>query len=701
MSQFFNQAQMKQKLFGSLGVSGTMKFKIVWNADPTIHGFYIMSYTPPAVSVSPYPNTYMKFAMFHSGCPHVKINISKDTSAELSVPYIGETPYIPLLWENNWISAKQVGYLNLIPIVGPESSTFPISVSYSIYFAIEDAKTFGESGLLPSVQMASMFGQAAGQVAEAIKKSKIVSSTAGKISDNLLANDNNNVGGWLSRTAGWLAGGASKVLDLFGWSKPTSVLPVQPVASLPMMDVMTADQTFTGVKFSNNLDAEVKPIDLDGNGKDMMIIKNMMRDEIVPFEAFHGILRMTKTQPVGTLLGYYDYNYRSWYQSATDPYNPAVTWNAMNHYGFLSRIFRFWRGSHILSLHMVATKFHSGRIRMIYSPLSVSGDRQAEMYDNMSYTYSWVIDISDPTTWQVTVPFVSLNPWKKSDESAGRIYFYVENVLIAPDNVAQGIYIIGSAMPGTDLEFATPSLASYGEETHTPWQIYYQPPTLDEPINNTLNLVPDKLPTVEGTIEFTHDAINSTDAHQASVGDPVRSLRSVIKRFWNAGFCNKNLRYITLSNIPFLRSSSRFQDNRIEADMLAFIASNYVFSRGGMRWAAQNYLPARVTPITSVPTSQMTGANGVEFSNNNNYMNHRSQTLGLGAVDPLKVDLPYYSESMCINHWKHESNRVLQSLRVDYFAGTMDETTILRAGADDYQLGFLIGAPTLVTSVIN
>ena len=135
--------------------------------------------------------------------------------------------------------------------------------------------------------------------------------------------------------------------------------------------------------------------------------------------------------------------------------------------------------------------------------------------------------------------------------------------MIAPDNVADGIRIIGSAMPGPDLEFATPSLDSYGEETHTPWQIYYQPPILDEPINNTLNLVPDKLPTVEGTIEFTHDAINSTDAHQASVGDPVRSLRSVIKRFWNAGYCTEKMRYITLSNLPFLRSSSRFQDNKI------------------------------------------------------------------------------------------------------------------------------------------
>ena len=207
---------MRQKLFGSLGVSGTMKFKIVWNADPTVYGFYIMSYTPPAVTSSPHPNTYMNHAMFHSGCPHVKINISKDTSAELSIPYVGETPYIPLLWgADNWILATQVGTLNITPLIGPASSTSPVTVTYSIYFAIEDAKTFGECGLLPSVQMASMFGQVAGQAVEAIKKSKVVSSTAGKISDKLMANGNDNVGGWLSRTAGWLAGGASKVLDLF------------------------------------------------------------------------------------------------------------------------------------------------------------------------------------------------------------------------------------------------------------------------------------------------------------------------------------------------------------------------------------------------------------------------------------------------------------------------------------------------------
>ena len=53
--------------------------------------------------------------------------------------------------------------------------------------------------------------------------------------------------------------------------------------------------------------------------------------------------------------------------------------------------------------------------------------------------------------------------------------------------------------------------------------------------------------------------------------------------------------------------------------------------------------------MMNIRNNEMTGANGVEFSNNNYYINHRSQTLGLGAVDPLKVDLPYYSESTSIS----------------------------------------------------
>ena len=76
--------------------------------------------------------------------------------------------------------------------------------------------------------------------------------------------------GYLALRVGWPEELAK--FSIFGWSKPTSLVPIQPVASLPMADVMTADQTFTGVKFSNNLNAEVKPIDLDGNGKDTMII---------------------------------------------------------------------------------------------------------------------------------------------------------------------------------------------------------------------------------------------------------------------------------------------------------------------------------------------------------------------------------------------------------------------------------------------
>ena len=99
----FNQMQIQNKLYGSYGLSCRMRFKLTWNSDPTISGLYIMCYIPPgrgifkigSATTARAPPQALTF-------PHVILNIARDTSAELIVPYIGLRLFGTLPACRNW-----------------------------------------------------------------------------------------------------------------------------------------------------------------------------------------------------------------------------------------------------------------------------------------------------------------------------------------------------------------------------------------------------------------------------------------------------------------------------------------------------------------------------------------------------------------------------------------------------------------------
>ena len=160
-----------------------------------------------------------------------------------------------------------------------------------------------------------------------------------------------------------------------------------------------------------------------------------------------------------------------------------------------------------------------------------------ELYDNMSYTYTWVLDISDPATWSIKLPYVSLTPFVLNPSSAGVLVFYVENELVASSTVSTSIQIPITATAGEDFEFVGPRELDSGDTSKL---LQVQAPDKYEydnvPRSDGFEEYNIEIPVVEGEIEFLPNTGSSVEAHQESFGDPVRSLNTVIKRSWTAFF---------------------------------------------------------------------------------------------------------------------------------------------------------------------
>ena len=96
---FFLQPQVQGRIQGVMGINGTLKCRLTWNVSPMVQGSYVLYYTPPRLN---FYNDFSELALgkgaraFYTGFPHVIVNLSRVSSVELEVPYIGETPYIPL-----------------------------------------------------------------------------------------------------------------------------------------------------------------------------------------------------------------------------------------------------------------------------------------------------------------------------------------------------------------------------------------------------------------------------------------------------------------------------------------------------------------------------------------------------------------------------------------------------------------------------
>ena len=287
------------------------------------------------------------------------------------------------------------------------------------------------------------------------------------------------------------------------------------------------------------------------------------------------------------------------------------------------------------------------------------------------------------------------------DDSVGTLIVSVENPLLAACSVLQSVEIITFVSAGPSFEFALPNVMYDWRPTvraiDQPTMQSYTPEQLTQMLAPAADFRTFETETAVGLKLSPKDETKPTTAHQLSVGDPVRSLRPLLKKFWigaepvwSEGTDKTIIQYPTPANIFA-------QKNFADMDFIYRIAVMYGFYRGGFRISAQNYFPARAYTFYTSKYASNTSTCGQARSNVP--YEQVSTFASIGTAEPAKFEVPYSSNTLCSSIWMKDIDINPQmALALEYYAGDAG-VIVSRACADDFDMGFLIGAPVTINSL--
>jgi hypothetical protein len=226
---------------------------------------------------------------------------------------------------------------------------------------------------------------------------------------------------------------------------------------------------------------------------------------------------------------------------------------------FAALPFKFWRGSMKFRFQVVCSKYHKGRIKVVYDPAGTAG---ATAEYNTAYTT--IVDIADTTDFTVTVGWGQATSYRESlpiasvveslitnttaltyDSSSavygnGTIAVYVVNELTVPDTtVNNDINVNVFVSMGDDFEVAVPDSGNLRRVRYTNRTNLVQPQS-DE-IFPQANEVPNKGDEQDRMDSKPHHTSNintmsaltslSDQTNHIHFGESIRSFRQLLKRY--------------------------------------------------------------------------------------------------------------------------------------------------------------------------
>lgn len=122
--------------------------------------------------------------------------------------------------------------------------------------------------------------------------------------------------------------------------------------------------------------------------------------------------------------------------------------------GYIGKMFDYWRGSLRYTFQIVASGFHSGRIRISFEPFGLlEGEDKFSAEEGMNAP-NVVIDVQRETEVALEVPFVFHNMWARAQEFIGVLHMDVINPLTHSQDVCPPVYINVWVAGGDNLQFA-------------------------------------------------------------------------------------------------------------------------------------------------------------------------------------------------------------------------------------------------------
>lgn len=695
----------REKLSGFYGIRFNAHLRVTLNPQPFEAGLFQIYFVPFENIVRSIPKTINSTECrlpFATGCNNVFCNIALQSDVELKVPYTGPTAFICL---TNKLS--QMGNFHVQNIVPITDSTNAASCELSIYLYFSDIELFGATpaGVMPQGISAD------------------VESTVKSLWNNPIRKS--------------LTG----LMDSLGLSKPVCPEVETRIAQFPVGTFPTCNSASTAVKYSAKHEQGLKIAQLGVDSKDEMEIIN-----IISKPTYYDQWTWTTSQGEMTEVAWYPIEPNGHLLTNQGTETEALLYTPPTRLRYIANLFELWRGGIDFTFTVVSTKFHSGRLRFV---MELGADKMEAK--DIPYAFSQVVDIRDSAQFTIRCPFFACAPWRyipqriqyydKSHNSIeyysdaadspfyerrNLLHVYVENQLRATANVAQSVSIVCQVSAAPDFEFAAPrspiSIPRITEKQSKKLLTHVDPQISDDySASNDIPLI---------NMVGTKPVNTSFDPTMFTVGEKITNLRELIKRpnlinRWKPKRSDSS-DYILL---PWFFENT---ENKIyEFSWLNYLWPLYRMWRGGVRYAFvtkedslmifrydPNFVSSHglYTILTTVDPKHWTLSHGLGLfqikTNGVTFLDGRSSNFN--AVQPARTSLqaghelevPYYHRfHKCLTRPADETDIMNMATRHDLPPGVVyielsyredgeqSDITIFRSAADDFNFGYLLGAP--------
>lgn len=440
------------RLSGVQGIRFTLCAKVEHNANSFHQGLLHLGFQYGAPLVA--SNTYLRGSN-PSSCtmlPGVRLNISENTSCQLSVPFVAEFDYMS---RDTSIKGEPLGVLNLTQVLATPTLASSGSPVYKLYIWLEDVELIQATTLTDPVYVVPQSGLSNKSVLTKEKEeTRTISpfldsaaTTVGKLQNMIpsLAP--------LTGPTKWFLGCAAKAAHAFGFSKPLDA--TKPERMIPLR-----------VFYDNHVDMPTPSLSITPFQTNSLVVDATMggtMDDEMSFEyvlskysqLFRG--NLTTTDSHGAILWATNHNLNyywfkestarpagnTWYPEVGNSYAAIIQPTIIN---YVSQHFRFWRGDVKYRITFAKSKFHAGRVMLTYIPDYRKGNNYqpantlttntvptppSYLGDVQVSSYSKIFDLRDSAEFEFIVPYVAPVQYSGVNDALGGISMVVIDPLIA------------------------------------------------------------------------------------------------------------------------------------------------------------------------------------------------------------------------------------------------------------------------------
>lgn len=706
------------KLRGFMNYRGTAKIRLQVNATPFQAGRLILAYIPQYIHEPRSYTIHLTSLTTITQLPHVEMSL-QDTEAELVIPYIAPTThYSALSGFYDWGTVFCYVYSPLATGTGSNTVRYTAWMSFDgfeveVPIVPQSSYRGAKKDIIKKYRVNAIKSNLDSEVNEGKGPISGVLSNISSIASSLYSIP------MLAPVAGptaWMTNLASGVASAFGWCKP--VLDSQVVRVYQQPHAYNANINESDV--ANNLglfaDNKVRVMpDVNLSGVDEMSINFIKRQKAF----FNRITWTTATLPgplssFSVTPSFFSVPYSS------IPFGATSVVNSIDRtpVAFLAKLFRYWRGSIEVTIKVVKTEFHTGRLILSFSPQLV---HTTITNSNTNYVHREIVDLRDGSEFVIKVPYCYNSMYMDTDQSQNDLFMMMQvnvlNELVAPDTCAQSVEILYEVRGGTDMEFQVP----------VPFNL--------APVQQ---IVPQS--GGEGQAELVLDScIGSSTVHDPSkmsaelcIGESCTSMLQLMKRYLrlsttNASWTTNN----SFAVYPYYFGAyftsgvaSSGTTGYITGDYIGLLASCYAHSRGALRYRWMNgqvtvagtitkilpYNRLTVSPVsvTTKSSAQLLGQAPQITASENAELSNQATTYDDVQSSGASSFIPMYNRTFCRLNRLFYTNAFGDALlsrapdiakfqlEISSSSGSFGGTSSLhRCASDDFHFSFWLGVPTM------